>query len=413
MNILVVEDSHHKCAKIVKALRGVPFETSIKTVTNAVDAKRHLTLSKVDFMILDMHLPRSASGDADKNGGLEIIRWLKARGAKHRPACVVGMTSDMETYRHVEENNDSLVWQVLQYDHTSDDWQNKLVQSVVDIRPTLNPPYLSDGATHRVDILVVTALRDPELDAVLALPFDFKKIDIPHDASDYYRGTIKSGPSAASIVAVHASDKGLSGAAIATVKGIMTFWPRYVFMTGITAGVKGRTRIGDVIFADLTWDWGSGKIKSVNGEDVFLPAPYQRRLDETLSRNVKEMSSDGQILKQAHESTSMIKPKILPVVKIGVMASGASVLQSQPAVQKVIDLHKDLLAVEMEAFSVMFSAQTAPQPRPLVIVAKAVSDAGDKKKNDHYQKYAAYTSAQAFKIFAEKYLMGHLSSETD
>ena len=82
-------------------------------------------------------------------------------------------------------------------------------------------------------------------------------------------------------------------------------------------------------------------------------------------------------LRKLWEEADMPKPNRPPRILIGGMASGASVLQGTDAVTKVLDQHKDVLAIEMEAFSVMFAAQTAPLPRPLAIVAKSVCDFGD------------------------------------
>lgn len=74
----------------------------------------------------------------------------------------------------------------------------------------------------------------------------------------------------------------MTGAAVAVTKGIYSFRPRYVVMTGICAGLEKRTRLGDVVITDLCWDWGSGKIKIEKRKEVFHPAPYQYRLDESL-----------------------------------------------------------------------------------------------------------------------------------
>ena len=78
-------------------------------------------------------------------------------------------------------------------------------------------------------------------------------------------------------------------------------------------------------------------------------------------------------------------------------------LQSSPAVQRVLDQHKDVLAIEMEAFPVMFACQAAPHPRPLPIVAKAVCDNGDEDKDDRWQEAAAFSSAITFMEFALRF----------
>ena len=192
--------------------------------------------------------------------------------------------------------------------------------------------------------------------------------------------------------------------ATAALRKVCAFWPRYVYMAGITAGLTKRTRIGDVIFADPSWDWGSGKIRRVGNKETFLPAPYQRRLDESLLHAVRKFSTEEEFLNTVWDKYDGEKPSFAPRVLLGAMASGASVLQSSQAVKSVLKQHKDVLAIEMEAFSVMFACQAAPLPRPVPIVAKAVCDHGNSKKNDNYQAYAAYTSARVFEEFAIRYL---------
>jgi len=404
IKVLIVEDSQEKVEKIASAIRLSKCEADVSIAMNVIDAKKSLSQQRFDLLLLDIMLPKRADSPPVVDGGLEILRWLKARGQAYRPPYIVGVTSVEASYEQASSEFNNLIWRVIAVQIQKSEWVEQISQTVVDIEAQLRPPFAGDGTSFRTDVLVVTALQDPELSAILQLGADFRKLDVLHDSSSYFQGRLVRDRRSASIVATAASDKGLSGAAIAVVKGIYTFWPRYVYMTGITAGVKGRTAIGDVIFADLSWDWGSGKIKKVRGEEKFLPAPYQRRLDETSSRWAKELKGDSEFLHRVWSGTELDKPSNAPAIKVGAMASGASVLASSTAVSKVIDQHKDLLAVEMEAFSVMFAAQTAPTPRPTVIVAKAVSDAGDAKKNDHYQKYAAYTSAAVFQEFVLRYI---------
>lgn len=115
------------------------------------------------------------------------------------------------------------------------------------------------------------------------------------------------------MVCVAASDKGLSSAAIAATKGIQAFRPRYVVMVGICAGVKGRVNIGDIVVADPSWDWGSGKTKvGTDGAQFFHPAQYQMRLDESLRGLATELRSEPQLLEAVHEGFGGNKPDSIP-----------------------------------------------------------------------------------------------------
>jgi len=396
ISILLVEVNPAKIHAIASLIEECDLEHRLKVEMNVVDAKKALQARRFDLLLLDINLPRRASSSPEIDGGLELLRWLKARGQAHRPPYIVGITSFDESFDRAKAEFNNLIWQITPVRLDESAWRAQLRESISTIEQQIRPPFVGDGVSHKTDVLVVTALTEPELTAVLRLSADFQRITVSHDASAYYRGRLVRDRRSLEIVAVSASDKGLSGAAISATKGILSFWPKYVFMTGITAGLKGRTQIGDVVFADPSWDWGSGKIKKVKKKEHFIPAAYQRRLDETIARNVKELSSDIKFLEDVWNDATMTKPKIPPRVLLGAMASGASVLQSSDAVSRVLQQHKDVLAIEMEAFSIMFAAQTAPLPRPMAIVAKSVCDNGDGKKNDKYQEYAAYTSSRIY-----------------
>ncbi|WP_426436007.1 response regulator [Bradyrhizobium genosp. P] len=405
ISILLVEDNQAKITAVASTVEECGIDHTLKVEMNVVDAKKQLQERRFDLLLLDINLPRRASLPPESDGGLELMRWLKARGQSYRPSHVIGLTSFEESFQRAKLEFNNLIWQVISVNLDEGAWRSQLRETIWAIEQQIRPPFMGDGASFKTDVFVVTALAEPELSAILALEADFQRVQVSHDASLYYSGRLVRDRQRVNVIAASASDKGLAGAAIAATKGIMSFWPRYLFMTGITAGVKGRAAIGDVVFADLSWDWGSGKIKTIKGKEQFVPAPYQRRLDETISRQVKELSKDDAFLKKIWLETQLPKPKTPPRILPGAMASGASVLQSSGAVKKVIDQHKDLIAVEMEAFSIMFAAQAAPLPRPLPIVAKSVCDYGDGKKNDKYQAYAAYTSARVFEEFALRFLV--------
>jgi nucleoside phosphorylase len=47
----------------------------------------------------------------------------------------------------------------------------------------------------------------------------------------------------------------------------------------------------------------------------------------------------------------------------------------------------------MEAYPLLFACSHAAEPKPKGFVVKSVCDFADESKNDDYQDYAAYTSA--------------------
>ena len=59
----------------------------------------------------------------------------------------------------------------------------------------------------------------------------------------------------------------------------------------------------------------------------------------------------------------------------------------------------------METYAIFAAAQESAMPRPTVFTMKSVVDFADDAKDDRYQDYGAYTSAQALAHFVQKYLV--------
>ena len=80
-------------------------------------------------------------------------------------------------------------------------------------------------------------------------------------------------------------------------------------------------------------------------------------------------------------------------VHFGPLASGTAVVANKMILQKqVLTSFEDTEGVEMEGYGVAYAAAHAIEPKPHAIIAKSVCDFADERKNDNYQKFAAYTS---------------------
>jgi nucleoside phosphorylase len=89
---------------------------------------------------------------------------------------------------------------------------------------------------------------------------------------------------------------------------------------------------------------------------------------------------------------------------LGPLASGAAVLSDGLTAKRVIQQHRQLLGIEMEAYGVYAAADEAPAPRPQAFALKSVVDFADGEKDDRFQPFGAYVSARVLRHFAENYL---------
>jgi nucleoside phosphorylase len=179
-------------------------------------------------------------------------------------------------------------------------------------------------------------------------------------------------------------------------------------MGGIAAGIKTKGNFGDILIADLSWDYGSGKMTTNReGEFVFKQDPRPLSLNPQLNVYVHKEELKNQICKLIEEkwttSSNGVIDSRLKIV-IGPIASGSYVIENIRKVQEVIDQQRKLIGIDMETYAVFYSAAYSTDPKPYAMSVKSICDYGDINKDDRYQQYAAFTSSNFIYNFALKYL---------
>ena len=184
-----------------------------------------------------------------------------------------------------------------------------------------------------------------------------------------------------------------ASAAIAMKVGLL-FRPRFMAMVGICAGRKGETNLGDLVAANPTWDYGSGKHSVKDHKPVFKPAPDPLPLTSHVRGILERYEGEHEAILRLRNAFQGARPATIPKVHIGPFASGAAVVARAAIMEEVQDQHRKLLAIDMEAFGLASAATELPRPQPDFLILKGVSDFADEEKGDSHREYAAFMSAQ-------------------
>ncbi len=257
---------------------------------------------------------------------------------------------------------------------------------------------------YESELCIVVALPEPEMQAVLALPWGWENYELPTDGTVYHRGTYVKDGTTKSVYAASAPRMGMIAAAVLATKMINNFHPRYICTVGIAAGIRGHCECGDVVVADPGWDYGSGKRERKDGYAHFAPAPHQISLDSFVRGKLSLFAQDGARLDEIRRSWTGPKPRTSLSLHIAPFASGAMVLQDSSVTEKIKLQHRKVLAIDMEGYGVLAAAEEACLPQPKGLCIKSVCDFADEQKSDDFQVYAAYTSANALRYLMEQYL---------
>jgi nucleoside phosphorylase len=342
------------------------------------------------LLLIDLCLPDTAGGKPNIEGGIEFYNLLLKDSKAHIP----NTTSFITAIEPLSDNSKERILDLgLSYcilSTASEQWK-KAVLGLAKRSTQISERNLA----IRVDFALVTALGTPELDAVLKLPYGWVSRRFPDDPTTYHFGAITCNGRSASVVAASAQRKGMAWSSALATKMVLRFKPTLIAMTGICAGVEGKTCLGDVIVADPTWDWGSGKhSENEDGSPVFRLSPVQRGLSSELSGICYEICRSDEFKQRVKSNWKFKTPEGQFSAHVGPMASGASVIANDSTAQLIVAQNRDLIAIEMEAFAVMAASEYAITPSPKSIAIKSVCDFADRKKGDDWQEYAAYTSAE-------------------
>jgi nucleoside phosphorylase/DNA-binding NarL/FixJ family response regulator len=393
LNVLIVDDDSDKVQEVSRALRDVSASLSIVTVSDLTSAKRVMRSSLFDLAIFDIALPLRLGGRLIPKGGLDLLKEVMSRSIYRRPGHFIGLTAFPEIHEAVAAEFGNELWSVVLYDRTSEEWMQQLQSKARHI--IASTAARRESIEYDSDLCLVTALQDPELNAVLQLKWNWERMPPTTDATVYYKGHFKNSTGAdRTAIAAKAPGMGMAASAVLATKMAIRFKPRCLVMCGICAGRKGEVQPGDIIVANPSWDYGSGKHSVRDGKPVFEPAPQPFGLSTRARGIVELLQTESSILTEIRDRFQGDKPASVLSIHIGPMASGAAALADETLVQIIKgQQHRKLLGIEMEAYGVMAAGAEVPAPRPEAVVIKGVSDYADESKNDQYRHYAAYSSA--------------------
>lgn len=389
MNILLVEDEYEKVGfihSLVGSLAEQADRVTIKTVRSANDAKFEIQSTQYEIMIIDLHIPDIEGGDISFTGGQDLLSFMEADASCKIPSFILGLSCHQESIDRSKITFNQYGWPVY---HLQDD--RDVLSSVLKNRII---SYANNNHKLKIDVAIVTAIPEEQA-AVLAQNCSWKLIVI--DDFEYYIGDYKcENGSIIKLLCACSEKMGVTAASTLTTRVAMLFSPKLIVMVGICAGVKGKTKLGDIIVGDPVWDWGAGKITLTDSGQVFQPEPHHLPLDRNIKRYAQNLAKDNEKIFSSASLLRKGRTVITPNVYILPMACGSQVIADEAIVDDIAKTHRKLAAIEMESYGVVFSAASFNIKSAVI---KSVCDFADSEKGDDMHEYAASASAVfAFKL---------------
>lgn len=403
ISILIVDDDTTKVRAIADALANVPEidPDDIAVAEDLITARDLVRTRHFDLLILDIRLPNRKGDDASDFAGCDFIKELNASRTLLPPYHIIGLTAYDDILAKVDTFFYDEVWRVIKYDSKTVNWKSQLMRKIQYLIQSKKELAAASNLPYFYDISVLTALVKPELSNILDLPADWQQTRQLGDGTIYYTGTFSDRGKRLKVVAASAPQMGMTAAAVLSMKMHKHFRPRYLVMTGIAAGIPGGDgNPGDILVADQTWDYQSGKSTVIKGKDVFQPDPKSIPLNTELKERFQQLASDRLWLDDIKKDYRGEKPSSSIRVLVGPVASGDTVIQNEGIVRGLREHNRKLIGIDMETYGIFYAAENCPQPRPTPISMKAICDFADVHKTDNFQNYAAFVSARYFYRYA-------------
>lgn len=383
MKILITDDNESKIKSIKSELKSFGIhELDISSALNAAEARHLLSSKTFDLLLLDLILPTRSGSQPSADTGLDLLRQIIEDGDIPSPRVIVGITADEQALKDYDQEFRRLTTQILFVDPTQEEWKVSLKYLISSIASSI-----ANQQNYSTDICFITALRDPELLAVLSLPIDWQAEESFGNGILFQRGTYEHNSRKVSLICAHSNQMGLVAASLTTRLIIEKFKPRHIIMTGICGGIGNSVRLGDLVVAEKSWDWQCGKWLH---DGNFEASPDQKEASPDLVALTRGLDDK---IKTFHDNYVGNRPPSKPNLLIGPMVSGSAVVESAEFHARFKMQHRKAIAVDMECYGVYFSSSMSPTPTPKFICLKGISDLADKDKSDNIQRYCSDLSA--------------------
>ncbi|MBO9204626.1 MULTISPECIES: 5'-methylthioadenosine/S-adenosylhomocysteine nucleosidase family protein [Niastella] len=417
VDILIIEDDLQKFESIKSCIEEVNQHLN-NHVTHAeciIEAKKLVEQKQFDILIIDLVIPLRKGEVPHPDNCCAFLEELETSPFLNPPLFVVGLTKFLELNDDSANFFEERLFHLLKYELSSMEWRGKLKKILFHLYKVKEDFLSPTHFRHKYDAAFITALYNPEFEAVQKLATNWRQINHTDDPTIYYEATISENGKTKRILAVYADQMGMVSCATLCTKVILKFRPQYIIMTGITAGVRrANVNYGDILIADLCWDYNAGKIVEFKVEEKgsdqtftslkFEPEPRALQIKPSLKNKFIELSNNKDLLYKIR--SGFLGKKITNDLSafVGPIASGSQVVASSSKMNAIKDQNRKLIGIEMEAYGLKYACTQIFDSKVVPIIIKSICDFGDETKDDSFQEYAAYTSAQFAKHFLFHYL---------
>ncbi|UCI21964.1 response regulator [Mesorhizobium sp. B2-1-8] len=369
MRIVVFEDMDDKFEAIRAELskKGVKDAAIHRVKTVAQFAS--IGGSSPDLCILDIRMPGVEGGES-RSSGREILKMLDYSG--HIRVPVLAITAFPEEADNCRDDFAARGCIIYDFD------RQEMWSQALDI-------FLAQARDRgRYDFIIFTALEKErrgflsdgrvKIESLTRYGIDLWDFEL-----DGRSGTIVLMPR-----------MGLVVAATLVSRVLDQYAPRVVAMSGICAGNGDHSKLGQLLVADMCWEYQSGKWL----DDLFEAEPYQANITPATKLAISKIMEDPLLLTHLEaEYTGKFRPAERSSPKIAPFATGSAVIASEKRLGSIRLQHRKFAGLDMEIFGFYVASELSGHQLQ-TFAAKVVVDDATNTKGDSLHEYGSFVSAK-------------------
>jgi len=389
VRILIVEDNSDKRKAIRRVLddflKSRDIHSDVVENESFQEAVSSIESIAFDFIIFDLLLP-GRTGDSELSDFSSEIPELLRESELNRTSSVIAITEYGKIRDDCWNAFQLLSIHVLEYEMDNSDWEVGLKSFLV---TASNKPHF--------DFVIVAAL-EKEAQAYQNIEgFETLPRERAHGVT-LKRCTFRGLKGAI----VKLPEMGPVASAAVVAQCLTKFHCKFYAMSGICAGIPKNVNLGDVIIADIAFDYQAGKIDKTGkhllskvtakalGPDIHH---LQGLLDTT---DVDKEMRDNPLFDEAFQKGT---------TKVGAVASGSAVINYEDFRKDIEGQGRDVCGIDMEIFAFYRAIELSGQVCRFIAI-KAVVDLADGEKNDKLQAHGSILSAKLTAWGIENLLTG-------
>lgn len=402
LTALIVDDDQIRARRIAEILGLAGFGPgSISICSSIASAIKCLLGKRVDLLVVDIAIPQLDNENPLADGGQSLIRQLEELSPQIvAPHWTIAITAYEQSRQLTSVEFSNRLVSVLNASPGSVGWETQLHQFCLRAIESN-----SDDNSPRADVCFLTALRSPELDALIELPVAWGIRTVSSFFANQHSGEMALGTSNLSIEAFTYDKMGLVPMSYLAAAVVEAYRPRLMVLTGICGGVPDSVQLGDVVVAESSWNWQAGK-QTENETLKFDSDSIQASAALVAIARHQSATTETRMALMKYGQHIQSQKDRLPAVHVGPMASGSVVVADRTVKETILEQNRKVKALDMEAYAFYAASRYSAFGHTQMICIKSVCDKADDRKADDLQIMCAQRSAHIANLVVKAYFLG-------